>query len=95
MAVPKKRHTKSRRNRRRSHLALKKKNLSSCPKCGEPILSHHACNNCGTYKGRMVIDVLAKLEKKEKKLKAKELESQEKEQKQDKPLDLKELSKKQ
>ncbi|MFH2013401.1 MAG: 50S ribosomal protein L32, partial [Patescibacteria group bacterium] len=39
MAVPKKRHTKSRRNRRRSHLALKKKNLSSCPKCGEPILS--------------------------------------------------------
>lgn len=96
MPVPKQRHTKSRRNRRRSHLALKKKNLSSCPKCGEPVLSHHYCPNCGFYKGREVVDVLAKLEKKERKKKEKELRKKEgeveKEEKPKKPLSLEELS---
>lgn len=98
MAVPKKRHTKSRRNRRRSHLALNKKNLSLCPKCGEPILSHRYCANCGFYKDHEVVNVLAKLEKKEKKQKEKELAAQEKEQtaedKTKKPLNLEELSQK-
>jgi large subunit ribosomal protein L32 len=94
MAVPKQRHTKSRRNRRRSHLGLKKKNLSTCPKCGEPILSHRYCPNCGYYKDREVVDVLAKLEKKQKKEKEKELRTQEKEaeEKPKKPLSLEELS---
>lgn len=97
MAVPKQRHTKSRRNRRRSHLSLKKKNLSSCPKCGEPILSHRYCANCGFYKNREVVDVLAKLEKREKKQKEKELSVQEKEAQEEqkaKPLNLEELSQK-
>ena len=71
MAVPKKRHTKSRRNKRRSHLALKKVAFSLCPKCKEPILPHHFCPFCGTYKGREVVDVLAKLTKKERKKKEK------------------------
>lgn len=98
MPVPKQRHTKSRRNRRRSHLALNKKKLSSCPKCGEPILAHHYCSFCGFYKNREVVDVLAKLEKKEKKKKEKELAAKEKEQeaeeKPKKPLSLEELSQK-
>jgi len=96
MAVPKQRHTKSRRNRRRSHLALDKKKLSTCPKCGEPILSHHYCVNCGFYKDQEVVDVLAKLKKKERKQKEKELAAQEKEQEAEqpskKPLSLEELS---
>jgi len=98
MAVPKQRHTKSRRNRRRSHLALVKKNLSSCSKCGEPILSHHYCANCGFYNNREIVDVVAKLEKKEKKLKEKELKAQEDSKQEDqkvKPLSAEELSKKQ
>lgn len=45
----------------------------SCPKCKEPVLPHTACLNCGTYKGREVIDVLKKLTKKERKQKEKEL----------------------
>jgi len=73
MAVPKKRHTKSRRNRRRSHHALGKVKLSLCSKCKEPILPHHFCLFCGTYKGREVIDVMAKLTKKERKKKEKEM----------------------
>jgi large subunit ribosomal protein L32 len=98
MAVPKKRHTKSRRNRRRSHDALKETKLSLCPKCKESILPHRLCASCGTYKGREVIDVLAKLTKKERKKKEKEMdkkgEKEPKEDKKAKPLNLEELSKK-
>jgi large subunit ribosomal protein L32 len=94
MAAPKQRHTKSRRNKRRSHHALKKQNFSLCAKCGELVLPHRVCQNCGTYAGREVIDVLAKLGKKEKKKKEKELTEQEKEQAQTKGLTMEELSKK-
>jgi len=94
MAVPKQRHTKSRRDRRRSHHALKKQNLSVCSKCGEPVLSHSACLNCGVYSGKEVIDVMAKLNKKEKKKKQKEMAAQEKEQGSQKSMSMEELSKK-
>lgn len=77
MAAPKQRHTKSRRNKRRSHLALKKGKLALCSKCKSPVLPHRLCLNCGTYAGKQVIDVLAKLDKKERKKKEKELATQE------------------
>ncbi len=67
MAQPKHRTTSSKRNQRRSHHALKKVNLAVCPKCKSKTLSHTACANCGTYKGKEVIDVVSKLEKKEQK----------------------------
>ncbi len=93
MPEPKQRHTKSRRNRRRSHLSLKARALSLCPKCKKPVLPHRVCQNCGYYKGRQVIDVLAKLKKREKKQKEKEIKSAEKE-KSKKPLTMEGLSKK-
>lgn len=71
------RHTVSHTRNRRSHHALKEKAAVKCSKCGEAILPHTACLNCGTYKDREVIDVLSKLNKKEKKLKEKELKEQE------------------
>lgn len=94
MAVPKQRHTKSRRNRRRSHLALKGKSFSVCQKCGEVVLPHHICVNCGFYKGKEIINVLAKLKKKERKNKVRELADKEHEQKAKKPLNPEELSQK-
>jgi large subunit ribosomal protein L32 len=35
-------------------------------------MSHTACANCGFYRGREVINVMKKLEKREKKAKAKQ-----------------------
>ena len=71
------RHTKGKRNRVRSHLALKPTNFSRCSHCGQSVLPHQICANCGYYRGQQVIDVLAKLDKKERKKKEKELHQQE------------------
>lgn len=79
MPVPKKRHTKSRRNKRRSHHALSQTNILHCEKCKKIVRHHTMCENCGTYKGREVVDVLARLDKRERKRKKKELEAQEQE----------------
>ena len=96
MAVPKQKHTKSRRNKRRMHIFIKAPALTVCPKCGKKALPHTVCSNCGYYKGREVIDVLKKLNKKEKKQKEKELSGKEKEGKvtENKPLSMEGLSKK-
>ena len=97
MAVPKWRHTKSRRNKRRMHIFLEKPTLVSCPKCGKPVLPHVVCQNCGYYKGVEVIDVLKKLAKKERKQREKEMKAKEAEAKKEtkeKPLTMEGLSKK-
>lgn len=65
------RHTRATTGDRRSHHALTGPRLSKCVKCSEMHQRHHACANCGTYKGKEVIDVLAKVKKQEKKAKAK------------------------
>ncbi len=76
MAVPKQRSTKSKQGRRRSHLALKKQQMAKCKNCNEPVKPHEVCKNCGYYRGRQVVDVLAKLSKREKKEKEEELAEQ-------------------
>mgnify|MGYP002825797279 FL=1 len=53
-------------------------------------LPHVMCEKCGYYKSRQVIDVNAKLSKKEKK----ELAKQQEETQKNRPLSLEELSKK-
>lgn len=68
------RHTKGKRNRVRSHHALKRARFGVCGHCGKAVTPHVMCANCGYYKGRKVIDVLAKLDKKDRKKKEKELE---------------------
>lgn len=81
MAVPKQRQNQSRRDKRRGNIFIKAPNLVSCPKCQKPVLPHSACGYCGFYKGREVIDVMTKLEKKEQKRRKKEIESSSQEKK--------------
>ena len=57
MAVPKKKTSKGRRDKRRSHHGLTPTNLSVCPECGERKRPHHLCGECGTYRGRQVLEV--------------------------------------
>ncbi|MCD4705273.1 50S ribosomal protein L32 [bacterium] len=64
MSVPKKHKTSSKRNKGRSHLALKKTNLVKCPKCKTVIKPHRACPKCGYYKGEEVIKIKTSLDKK-------------------------------
>jgi len=71
------RHTKSATRQRRSHHALKAGSFSHCSHCGRETRPHTICQNCGYYKGRQVIDVLAKLDKKGRKKKEKELRAHE------------------
>ena len=71
------RHTKGKRNRVRSHHALKATRFVKCSHCGYETLSPIVCRNCGYYGGRQVVDVLARLDKKERKKKEKELAAQE------------------
>ncbi|MDP7648333.1 MAG: 50S ribosomal protein L32 [Candidatus Pacebacteria bacterium] len=93
------RHTSGHTGNRRSHHALKEPRLSTCPDCKAPTKRHTVCNACGRYRGRVVIDMAAKLEKKHAKEKAKnkdrtEEATEEPEVVEDKPLDAAELSKK-
>jgi large subunit ribosomal protein L32 len=55
MAQPKVKLSKSRKGRRRSHLALALIQLEPCPNCKKPRRQHSICPNCGHYAGREVI----------------------------------------
>ncbi|GAB4335228.1 MAG: 50S ribosomal protein L32 [Desulfobulbaceae bacterium] len=57
MALPKRRHSRSRTRKRRSHDALARPNIIACPSCGEPKLPHRLCGSCGVYKGRSVVQL--------------------------------------
>jgi large subunit ribosomal protein L32 len=48
-AVPKRRNSKGRRNRRRAQDRLAAPALSVCPKCGNPKRPHFVCSFCGYY----------------------------------------------
>ena len=69
------RHTREHTANRRSHHALVEPRLSVCSNCSLKHERHKACGNCGQYRGREVIDVAAKLAKKEKKIKSRRDES--------------------
>lgn len=57
MAVPKKKTSKSKKNMRRSHLALDKNSFVENKKTGQLHRPHHVDLNTGTYRDRQVIDI--------------------------------------
>ncbi|MBN1179376.1 MAG: 50S ribosomal protein L32 [Anaerolineae bacterium] len=56
-AVPKRKISRGRRNRRRAHDAIKLPHLVVCPSCHEMTLPHRVCPHCGMYRGMKVIEV--------------------------------------
>lgn len=54
MPNPKRRHSKTRTAKRRTHDALAPTSSGVCPQCREAKLPHQVCSNCGFYRGRQV-----------------------------------------
>ena len=55
-AVPKRKISRARGAKRRSHWALKAKQLVRCEECDALKRPHQVCPACGTYRGVQVIE---------------------------------------
>ncbi len=56
MAVPKRKVSKARRDKRRSNVwKLSMPGMVKCSNCGEYNLTHRVCSACGYYNGKQVI----------------------------------------
>ena len=64
MPNPKRRHSRSRRDKRRANERLDMVGLSVCPQCKMPKQPHRICPHCGYYKGKQVIEIKTKEKKK-------------------------------
>jgi large subunit ribosomal protein L32 len=58
--VPKKKTSKARKRKRRSHHALRDINYSVCPGCNSAKLPHAACSKCGYHFGRTALEISKK-----------------------------------
>jgi large subunit ribosomal protein L32 len=56
MAHPKHRHSKSRRDKRRTHDKATPATLASCSNCGTTVKYHTVCSECGFYRGKLAIE---------------------------------------
>ncbi len=57
MAVPKKRTSKQRKRKRRTHHGDDVPAHQSCPQCGDFRRPHRVCPTCGHYGGEAVVQV--------------------------------------
>ncbi|MDD5496143.1 MAG: 50S ribosomal protein L32 [Candidatus Omnitrophica bacterium] len=65
MANPKRKHSKARRDKRRSaNSKMFFGNLSVCPECKKLRMPHRVCPHCGYYNGKPVVVIEAKEKKK-------------------------------
>src|SRR5207245_948042 len=55
--LPKRRHSKTRGRKRRTHYKLAAPPRALCPQCREVKLPHRVCPHCGYYKGREIVAV--------------------------------------
>ena len=55
MAVPKRRISKTRQRKRRTHKKASMPMVVKCEKCLQPKMPHRVCPHCGHYKGREVV----------------------------------------
>jgi len=57
MAHPKRRQSKARSAKRRTHYKASAPTVATCPNCGSAKQPHVVCTTCGYYNGRKIIDV--------------------------------------
>lgn len=55
--LPKRKVSRSRRNKRRAHDSLSLQHLIMCEGCGEYHVAHRVCPKCGTYRGETVVEI--------------------------------------
>jgi len=55
MAVPKRKTSSARRDKRRAQHKAGKARPNQCSRCHSPRLPHRVCPTCGTYAGREVV----------------------------------------
>ena len=57
MAVPKRKTSKMKGRKRRTHYKTAAPALSVCPRCLAAVPPHTVCGKCGYYRGRQVVDL--------------------------------------
>ena len=55
MPNPKRRHSATRRDKRRTHDKAVAPQLMECSNCGTAVMNHHVCPECGYYRGEQAI----------------------------------------
>jgi large subunit ribosomal protein L32 len=56
MPVPKRKRSRSRRDKRFANKGMVMHTITACASCQRPLLPHSACSTCGFYKGAKVIN---------------------------------------
>ena len=56
MAHPKRRQSKQRQRKRRTHDKAEMPTLTICSNCGAWHVNHNVCNECGYYRGKLAIE---------------------------------------
>ena len=55
MPVPKRKRSRSRRDKRFANKGMEVKAVTTCNNCEKAIMPHQACQYCGFYKGKKVL----------------------------------------
>jgi large subunit ribosomal protein L32 len=56
MAHPKRRTSKQKKNKRRTHYKAVKPTTTACLNCGATVQYHRVCPECGHYKGKLAVE---------------------------------------
>ena len=56
MAHPKRKTSKQRKNKRRTHYKAARPTTSTCQNCNATVQYHRVCPECGHYRGKLAIE---------------------------------------
>jgi large subunit ribosomal protein L32 len=56
MPNPKRKHSKTRRDKRRTHYKTTAPTVAVCSNCGATVQYHRVCPECGFYRGKPAVE---------------------------------------